>query len=156
MTSFIGREREMQEVKQLLSSTPLLTLVGSGGAGKTRLAVQVGAEVLDNYKDGVWMVEHAALADPALVPQTVATVLGGREEAGRPLLQTIQDYLRVRQLLLLLDNCEHLVGACAHFADTLLKTCPHLIDKSNKSETIRASEQSQQCVMFNWFIYEEG
>ena len=126
MTSFIGREREMAEVKRLLPSTPLLTLLGTGGAGKTRLALQVGADVLDNYKDGVWLVELAALADPDLVPQTVASVLGLREEAGRPLLQTVQDYLRDRQLLLLLDNCEHLVDACAHLADTLLKTCPRL------------------------------
>ncbi|MCW3099618.1 MAG: adenylate/guanylate cyclase protein [Chthonomonadaceae bacterium] len=126
MTSFIGREREMREVKRLLPSTPLLTLVGSGGAGKTRLAVQVGAEALDEYKDGVWLVELAALSDPDLLPQAVASVLGLREEPGRPLLQTIQDYLRDRQLLLLLDNCEHLVGACALLADTLLKTCPRL------------------------------
>jgi predicted ATPase/class 3 adenylate cyclase/Tfp pilus assembly protein PilF len=126
MTSFIGREREMAEVKRLLAATPLLTLVGSGGCGKTRLAVQVGADVLDNYQDGVWSVELAALADPEFVPQAVASVLGLREEVGRPLLQTIQDYLRDRRLLLLLDNCEHLVGACALLADTLLKACPQL------------------------------
>ena len=104
-TSFIGREREMVEVKRLLPSASLLTLLGTGGAGKTRLALQVGADVLDNYKDGVWFVELAALSDPGLVSQTVASILGLREEPGRALLQTIQDYLRDRQLLLLMDNC---------------------------------------------------
>ena len=125
-TSFIGREREMAEVKTLLPSTPLLTLLGTGGAGKTRLALQVGADIVDNYKDGVWLVELAALSDPDLVPQTVASILGLREEPSRALLQTIQDYLRDRQLLLLLDNCEHLVDACVHLVGSLLKTCPRL------------------------------
>jgi predicted ATPase/class 3 adenylate cyclase/Tfp pilus assembly protein PilF len=126
MTSFIGREAELAEVKQLLSSTRLLTLMGTGGAGKTRLALQVGAEVLDDYKDGVWLVELAALAEADLAPQTVASVLGLREEVGRPLLQTVQDYLRDRHLLLLVDNCEHLVAACARLVDALRSTCPHV------------------------------
>jgi len=126
MTSFIGREQEMEQVKRLLSSTPLLTLLGSGGAGKTRLALQVGADVLDSYKNGVWLTELAALADPALIPQAVAGVLGLREEPGRPLLNTLQDYLRDRRLLLILDNCEHLLNACAHLAGSLLTSCPGL------------------------------
>ena len=136
MTSFIGREREMAEVKRLLAATPLLTLVGSGGGGKTRLAVQVGADVLDNYQDGVWLVELAALSDASLVPQAVASVWGLREEAGRSLMQTVQDHLRDRQLLLLLDNCEHLVGACALLADTLLKACPQLTIMATSRELL--------------------
>ncbi|MCW3099654.1 MAG: adenylate/guanylate cyclase protein, partial [Chthonomonadaceae bacterium] len=136
MTSFIGREREMAEVKRLLAATPLLTLVGSGGCGKTRLAVQVGADVLDNYKDGVWLVELAALSDASLVPQAVANVLGLREEPGRSLMQTVQDHLRDRQLLLLLDNCEHLVGACALLTDTLLKACPQLTIMATSREPL--------------------
>jgi predicted ATPase/class 3 adenylate cyclase/tetratricopeptide (TPR) repeat protein len=126
MTSFIGREQEVEQVKRLLSASPLLTLLGTGGAGKTRLALQVGAEVLENYKDGVWLVELAVLTEPALVTQTVAMALGLREEPGRSLLQTVQDYLRDRRLLLILDNCEHLLAACAQLAGALLKTCPHL------------------------------
>ena len=139
MTSFIGRKREMQEVKRLLPSTPLLTLVGTGGAGKTRLALQVGAEVLDHYKDGVWLVELAALSDPGLVSQAVAIALGVREEVGRNLLQTLQDYLRDRRLLLLLDNCEHLLHACAVLADTLLKNCSHLSILATSREALRVA-----------------
>ena len=120
VTSFVGRERELAELQRLLTTTRLLTLTGSGGTGKTRLSLQVAAEVLDNFKDGVWFVELAPLADPALVPQTVATVLGVREEPGRPLLATLIDWLRPKQLLLILDNCEHLIDACARLADAVL------------------------------------
>jgi predicted ATPase/class 3 adenylate cyclase len=126
LTNFIGREKEMAEVKQLLATTSLLTLTGSGGCGKTRLALQVAAEVLETYAEGVWLVELAALADPALVPQTVATALGLREEPGRPLTATLADYLRARSLLLVLDNCEHLLAASAQLTDTLLRAAPHL------------------------------
>lgn len=126
MTSFIGRQREMEEVKRLLKTTPLLTLLGIGGVGKTRLSVQVGADLLDHYKDGVWLVELAALTEPDLVTQAIASTLNAREEASRPLLQTLTESLRDKQLLLLLDNCEHLINACARVADTLLKSCPHL------------------------------
>src|SRR5439155_15491651 len=107
LTRFIGREQEMAAVKELLSHTALLTLTGSGGCGKTRLALQVAAEVLEEYPDGVWLVELAALADPALVPQTVAAALGVREEAGKSLKTTLTEYLRPKLLLLILDNCEH-------------------------------------------------
>ena len=123
LASFIGREHEMEEVKSLLDRTRLLTLTGSGGCGKTRLALHVAAEVLERYPHGVWLVELAALSEPALVPQTVATVLGLREEPGRTLTQTLTDYLIAKSVLLLLDNCEHLLPACASLADTLLKAC---------------------------------
>jgi predicted ATPase/DNA-binding SARP family transcriptional activator len=126
LTSFVGREREMAEVKQWLAATRLLTLTGSGGCGKTRLALQVAADLLDEYADGVWQAELAPLADPVLVPQTVATALGMCEEPGRPLVQTLADYLRQKSLLLLLDNCEHLLCACAELADHLLRLCPRL------------------------------
>ena len=119
-TSFVGREREIAEVKQLLSTTNLLTLTGSGGTGKTRLSLQIAAEVLDQFKDGAWFVELAALSDPALVPLTIAYVLGVREEPVRPLMATLLEWLRPKQLLLILDNCEHLVEACALFADAVL------------------------------------
>ncbi|MCA1554440.1 MAG: adenylate/guanylate cyclase domain-containing protein, partial [Chloroflexi bacterium] len=108
------------KLKQLLTTTRLLTLTGSGGTGKTRLSLQVAAEVLDTYADGVWLVELAPLTDPALVPQTVASVLHVRAEAGRSITATLSDYLCDKQLLLILDNCEHLIEACAQFADAVL------------------------------------
>jgi predicted ATPase/class 3 adenylate cyclase len=126
LTRFIGREREIAETKRLLATTRLLTLTGSGGCGKTRLALQVAADLLEEYADGVWLAELAALADPALVPQAVASALGVREEPGRPLSQTLGEYLRSRHLLLVLDNCEHLLLVCAQLTDTLLRACPKL------------------------------
>src|SRR5439155_12038973 len=109
-----------------LPHTRLLTLTGAGGCGKTRLALQVAAELLEEYAHGVWLVELAPLVDPALVPQTVASALGVREEPGRPLTATLTDYLRPKSLLLILDNCEHLLTACAQLADALLRRCPSL------------------------------
>lgn len=126
LTSFIGRQKEMAEVNRLLRNTRLLTLTGTGGCGKTRLALEVAAGLLEEFPDGVWLAELAPQSDPALVPQTVASVLGIREEPRRPLLATLSDDLRPKQLLLLLDNCEHLIGACAQFAEALLKACPHV------------------------------
>ena len=123
-TSFIGREKESAEIKRLLSGTRLLTLTGAGGSGKTRLSLQVAADLLDGEGDGVWLVEMAALFDPALVPQAVADVLEVPEQAGRPALETLTDWLKTKRLLLLLDNCEHLVGACAALAAALLRDCP--------------------------------
>ncbi len=126
LTSFIGREREMAEVRRLLNTTRLLTLLGSGGAGKTRLSLQVAADVLEKFADGVWRVELAALSDPALVPQAIASALSVREEQSRTILNTLTDDLKNKNLLLVLDNCEHLIEACAKLADTLLHACPNL------------------------------
>ena len=126
LTSFIGREREIEEVKKLLSSSRLVTLTGSGGCGKTRLSLQAAAELIEEYPEGLWLVELASLTDPGLVPQTLASVLGMREVPGRPLLETLSDYLKARNLLLVLDNCEHLVEACAELASSLLGACPNL------------------------------
>ncbi|MEO8739917.1 MAG: tetratricopeptide repeat protein [Casimicrobiaceae bacterium] len=126
LTSFIGREKEMLEVKQTLGRTRLLTITGSGGCGKTRLALHVAVELLEAHSDGVWLVELAALADPELVPQAVAAVFGLSEEAARPLSETLTDYLKSKQLLLVLDNAEHLLAACAQFADTVLRRCPEV------------------------------
>lgn len=127
LTTFIGREKEIAEVRHLLlASVPLLTLTGSGGCGKTRLGIEAAGEMLTEYEDGVFLVELAALSDPALVPQTAAAAVGVREEPGRPILQTLTDFLREKRLLLLLDNCEHLLDACAQLAETLLKNSPKL------------------------------
>jgi predicted ATPase/DNA-binding SARP family transcriptional activator/DNA-binding CsgD family transcriptional regulator len=126
LTSFIGREHEMLEARRLLSMTRLLTLTGAGGCGKTRLALEVAADLVGAYPDGVWLVELAPLSDPALVPQEMAATLGVREQPNRPLAQTLSGYLGSRQALLVLDNCEHLVDAAARLAKALLSACPKL------------------------------
>lgn len=120
LSSFIGREQEITEVKRLLTTTRLLMLTGSGGTGKTRLALQVAADILDSFADGVWFVELAAISDPALVPATIASVVGVQEEPDRPVMSTLLDWLRPKQLLFILDNCEHLLVACAECADAVL------------------------------------
>ena len=120
VTSFVGREKEIGEVKQLLSTAHLLTLTGAGGTGKTRLSLHVAAEVLDTFKNGAWFIELAPLSDPGLVPFAITSVLGLREEPGRLLIKTLMDWLSNKELLLILDNCEHLIEACAKFADEVL------------------------------------
>jgi predicted ATPase/DNA-binding SARP family transcriptional activator len=126
VTSFIGREKEIEQVKGLLKSHRLVTLTGSGGTGKTRLALQTASTLVEHYPDGVWLVELAPLADPELVVQTVARALGTRLEAGPQALSLLEDYLEEKLLLLILDNCEHLIEACARLVDALLRACPHL------------------------------
>jgi non-specific serine/threonine protein kinase len=126
LTRFIGREAETAEVRRLLPGTRLLTLAGSAGVGKTRLALRVAADVAGQYRDGVRLVELAALADPLLVPRAVADALGVPEQPGRGLRDTLADALRPRHLLLVLDNCEHLVQACAELVAALLRACPDL------------------------------
>ena len=126
LTSFIGREREKAEVGRLLFINHLVTLTGAGGAGKTRLALQVAAEALEEFPDGVWLVELAALSNPGLVPKAVASALGVSEQPARSLTETLRDALRRKSVLVVLDNCEHLVAACAHLADAVLRACPNL------------------------------
>jgi len=126
LTSFIGRDQEIAKVKSLLARTRLLTLTGLGGSGKTRLALQAAAEVLDGFPDGIWLVELAALTDPALVRQAAITALGLREEQGNRHPDVLMDFLRGRRALMVLDNCEHLLDACARFTDTLLRAAPEV------------------------------
>lgn len=126
LTSFIGRKREMAEVKRLLSTTRLLTLTGAGGTGKTRLALQVAADLIDEFPDGVWVIELAPLADPTLIPQTVVSVLGLYDESGQAPMRILADYLNAKAALLVLDNCEHLIDACARFADAILHATPNV------------------------------
>jgi predicted ATPase/class 3 adenylate cyclase len=128
LTSFIGRERDMAEAKRLLTGAPLLTLTGSGGCGKTRLALQVGADLLENFPDGVWFVQLASLKDPALVSQATATVLGVRGD--------LANTLKSRRLLLILDNCEHLLNACAELVDSLLNSCPQVVIIATSREAL--------------------
>lgn len=127
LTSFVGREKEIAEVHTLLAGPArLITLTGPGGTGKTRLSLQVAADFLDAFPEGVWFIELAPLADPALVPQTIAATLELREEPNRSILTILTNYLRAKKVLLILDNCEHLVEAAAQLVETLLRTCPQL------------------------------
>jgi predicted ATPase/DNA-binding CsgD family transcriptional regulator len=126
VSSFIGRDAELAEVRRLVSGARLVTLTGAGGAGKTRLALQVAAALADGRGDGVWFVDLAPLGDPDLVAVTIADVLGVQQEPGRPVLDTVAEAVGGRSLLMLLDNCEHLIGACAKLADALLRNCPNL------------------------------
>lgn len=126
VTSFVGRQKELSEIKQLLQTTHLLTLTGAGGIGKTRLALETASQVLGDFVDGIWMVELAALTGPYQVPQAVATVLGVKEIAREPLSLTLLNYLKPKKLLLILDNCEHLLHPAAKLAGEFIQNCPEL------------------------------
>ncbi len=125
-TSFVGRERELAEVAALLESARLVALVGVGGTGKTRLALQVAADRLERHRDGAWLVELAPLSDPDLVVQAIGRSLRVQEQPAQPLIDTVLDFLRAKELLLVLDNCEHLISAAADMCERLLAGCPHL------------------------------
>jgi predicted ATPase/class 3 adenylate cyclase len=127
VSSFIGREAELSEVGRLMAASRLVTLTGSGGAGKTRLALQLAAGLLDGSGDGVWFADLAPLQDPELVAVTVANVLGIPVDEGRPAADTLVDAVGQRSLLVLLDNCEHVIDACAKLADALLRSCPNIV-----------------------------
>jgi predicted ATPase/class 3 adenylate cyclase len=126
LTSFIGREKEAADVDQLLANTHLLTLIGPGGTGKTRLSLQVAADVLHSYPHGVWFIELAPVSDPSSVAAAVLSALNLPAEVHRPAIEMLCDYLRDKEALLILDNCEHLVEACAKLVDRLLHAAPKL------------------------------
>jgi len=126
MTSFIGRETERAEIKQALGAHRLVTLTGSGGAGKSRLSLQVGMECLHEFQDGVWLVELAPVTDPGLVAQTLLSTFNLREDRHRSPQAVLIDFLRSKTILLVLDNCEHLIEACAQISDSLLQACAKL------------------------------
>ena len=127
VSSFIGREAELAEVSSLITGCRLVTLTGPGGAGKTRLGLQAAAGLLDGSGDGVWFADLAPLQDADLVAVTVANVLGIPEDPGRPIIDTLVDAVSQRSLLVLLDNCEHVIDACAKVADVLLRNCPNIV-----------------------------
>jgi predicted ATPase/DNA-binding XRE family transcriptional regulator len=136
LTSFVGREREIDELLGLLGSERLITLTGVGGCGKTRLALEVARRSAEQFNDGVALVELASLTDGALVPLAVGSALGIREVPSQPLLATLRVALKERQVMLVLDNCEHLLGACAEVADALLRTCARLTILATSREAL--------------------
>jgi predicted ATPase/class 3 adenylate cyclase len=126
-SNFVGREAELAEVRRLITTSALVTLTGPGGAGKTRLALQAAAEMLDGSGDGVWFADLAPLQDAEFVAVTVANVLGIREDPARLLSEIIVAAIGTRSMLLVLDNCEHVIDACAKLADALLRNCPRIV-----------------------------
>ncbi len=142
MTSFIGRERELGEVRKLLAETRLLTLLGSGGLGKTRLSLQLAADAMDSFPDGVWLVELAPLDDARLVSQVVASVLGVKEGAGQSVLDALAKHVADRTLLLILDNCEHLTHACAELAKQLLQSGSQVKVLATSREHLRVAGET--------------
>jgi len=126
VTTFIGRERELSEVRALVASSRLVTLTGAGGCGKTRLGLQLAAGLLDGSGDGVWLVELAAVLDEDAVAPAICRALGIAAQPGRPVLETLLDALALQDVLIVLDNCEHLIGACAKAADAIVRRCPRV------------------------------
>ncbi len=126
LTNFVGREQDVATVKSLLRENRLVTMAGAGGLGKTRLALEVAGELTEEYPNGVWLVELAPLADPALVPAQIAQAVGVREEPGRTILDSLADHLRPRKLVFMLDNCEHLISAAGDVVRHLLSMCPDI------------------------------
>ena len=138
----MGREREVETVEELIALNRLVTLTGAGGVGKTRLALEVGGALLDQYADGVWLVELAPIADAGLVADTAVMALGLRPEI-RPATEVLVDHLRDKQALLVLDNCEHLISACAELAETLLRACPQLRILATSREALNIAGETR-------------
>jgi predicted ATPase/DNA-binding CsgD family transcriptional regulator len=139
LNSFVGREQELVEIEHLLDTTRLVTLVGTGGVGKTRLAQRVAAQVLDRYPDGAWLIELAAVVESTLLPYAAAMSLGLRELPGLSPLAILTQHLQPKRLLLVLDNCEHLIASSAHLIETLLRACPGLQVLATSREPLRVA-----------------
>jgi len=139
LSSFVGRARELSEVRALLRDTRLLTVTGMGGIGKTRLALHAAAEEMDGYPDGVWLVELASLHDARRVAQSAASAMGVKEEPGRPVLEALERHVRGRRMLLVLDNCEHLLETSAELAHKLLSAGAGLRILATSREPLRVA-----------------
>ena len=143
LTSFIGREEEIAEIRQMLRDSRLVTLTGSGGSGKTRLSLQLAADLLDQYADGSWLIDLAPVTDPALIPNAAAAAMSIREVDGQELTRTITNRLAGSHTLLILDNCEHLLDASAAFATTVLGACPGVDILATSREPIGVAGEAQ-------------
>ncbi|MEO8665670.1 MAG: tetratricopeptide repeat protein [Ignavibacteria bacterium] len=137
LTSFIGREKELSEIKSMLHSLRFVTLIGPGGTGKTRLSCQLGTDVIDEFKNGVWIIELASIKDPSLIYNTIASVLNIREDGSRKLAEIIFTFLKEKEILLIFDNCEHLLGECAEIFQSLLNKCQLLKIVATSREVLR-------------------
>lgn len=142
VTSFIGRKREQEEAIDLLKKNRLVTLAGEGGIGKTRLAIQVGHQLIPDYPHGVWFIPLDSLSDRSRVPHTVASVFDIQESADQPINEVLKDVLRQKTVLLILDNCEHLVDACAQLIKTLLENCPNLKILTTSREILKTEGEA--------------
>jgi len=142
LTGFVGRAWETREIAEMMADARLLTLTGPGGCGKTRLALEVAGALVGSYPDGVWHVELAALRDATLLAEVVATTLGVREQTDRPARDTLRAFLRPRETLLLLDNCEHLIDGCAALATDLLQACPGVRILATSREALRVAGET--------------
>jgi predicted ATPase/DNA-binding SARP family transcriptional activator len=136
LTSFVGRQEETQAVLSLLEKNRLVTLTGSGGCGKTRLGLNAAAQLTHTYPDGVWYVELAPLSDPNRVPAAVARAIGLVESAQQPIQEKLLIVLQDSRMLLMLDNCEHLIESCAHLCSTILRTCPGVVILATSREAL--------------------
>ena len=138
-TSFVGREKEMKEVRDLLLQNRLVTLTGSGGCGKTRLSQEIAISLLEEYTDGVWFIDLAPITDPNLVAKEIIQVLKIQEESGKAIIDTLTENIKNRSQLILLDNCEHLIQVCAEIADKLLRSVNNLRILATSREALNIS-----------------
>jgi transcriptional regulator with XRE-family HTH domain len=155
ISSFVGRDKEQVEVIHLLKKNRLVTLAGPGGIGKTRLAIQVGHQLLHDFPDGVWIVPLDPLSDPLLVPQTVASVFDIREGTNQQVMETLKNVLHRKTLLIILDNSEHLLAACAQLITTLLSYCPNLKILTTSREILNIEGEATYYLL-SLSIPEEG
>jgi hypothetical protein len=141
LTSFIGREKELKEIVGLFSKSRLITLTGSGGVGKTRLAIHMVADLLNRFLDGIWFLDLSPVSDPALVPSTLARLLGLREptDGSISVSDMLINYFRARIALIIFDNCEHLIESCAQLIHALLTTCEHLSVLATSREALKVT-----------------
>ncbi|HUE86248.1 MAG TPA: protein kinase, partial [Vicinamibacterales bacterium] len=142
LTSFAGRRQKAAEIRQLFGSTRLLTLTGAGGCGKTRLALHLAGDLLDEFRDGVWLVDLSPLSEPDLVKNSLASILHVQEGSERSLIEVLSDYARPRQMLVVLDDCEHLIAACASLAELLLRSAPRLRVLATSREALGISGET--------------
>ncbi len=147
LTNFIGRENEMRAIGDLLKQTHILTLTGTGGSGKTRLALQIAADKIDDFEHGVWLIELASLTDISLLPQTITKALGIKEQPTQTVEDTLIDFLKKKEMLIIFDNCEHLIDAVANLTEKMLSNAPKLKIIATSREALRCSGEQTHYVL---------